>query len=135
MDRLFLDANVLFSAAHREKSALLRLWELDETVLVTSSYAIEEAKRNLEREEQRVRLGELLKRVEKSDESVSLSLELQQIQLPEKDWPILLSAIASRSTHLLTGDVRHFGPYFGQSLAGVRVLRPAVYLREIGSAG
>jgi hypothetical protein len=47
MDRLFLDANVLFAAAWRPKAALARLWELGDAELLSSDYAIEEARRNL----------------------------------------------------------------------------------------
>jgi hypothetical protein len=53
--------------------------------------------------------------------------------LPEKDIPILLAAIEARSTHLITGDLRHFGPYFGKRLAGILVLSPADYFRRRGS--
>jgi hypothetical protein len=49
VDRVFLDANVLFSASYREDSGLLRLWQLKETELVTSPYALDEARRNVVR--------------------------------------------------------------------------------------
>ena len=64
LDRLFLDANVLFSAAYRQGSGLLRLWELPDAELVTSSYALEEARRNLATDEQRTRLADLMKLVD-----------------------------------------------------------------------
>jgi hypothetical protein len=51
------------------------------------------------------------------------------VQLPEKDRPILLAALAGQATHLLTGDAKHFGPYFGQNVAGIFILRPSVYLQ------
>ena len=48
MDRVFLDANVLYSAAYLEFSDLGRLCTLDDLLLLLSSdYAIEEARRNL----------------------------------------------------------------------------------------
>ena len=47
MDRVFLDANVLFSAAYVEISGLTRLWTFDNVALLSSAYAIEEARRNL----------------------------------------------------------------------------------------
>ena len=47
MDRVFLDANVLFSAAYLESSGLARLWQLADAELLSSDYAIEEARRNL----------------------------------------------------------------------------------------
>lgn len=48
MDRLFLDANILFSAAYRPDAGLRRLWEVPNVELVTSAYAGEEARRNLD---------------------------------------------------------------------------------------
>ena len=54
------------------------------------------------------------------------------ILLPAKDVPILLAAIAANATHLLTGDLRHFGPYFGRRVAGVLILTLGDYLRGKG---
>jgi len=45
-----------------------------------------------------------------------------------KDVPILLAAIEARATHLITGDMRHFGPHFGKRIEGILVLSPADYL-------
>jgi hypothetical protein len=59
VDRPFLDANVLFAAAYRDGAVVQRLWDLPNVELVTSAYAIEEARRNLETAVQRVRLIEL----------------------------------------------------------------------------
>jgi hypothetical protein len=53
MDRLFLDANVLSSAAYRSDAGLRRLWSLDNVELCTSGYALEEARVNLSEETQR----------------------------------------------------------------------------------
>ena len=47
MDRVFLDANVLYSAGYKDTSALRKLWELTEVELLTSFYAVDEARRNL----------------------------------------------------------------------------------------
>jgi hypothetical protein len=58
----------------------------------------------------------------------SLAARLQST-LPEKDQPILAATVAGRATHLITGDVKHFGEFFGKTLAGVMVLPPAAYLR------
>ena len=52
------------------------------------------------------------------------------VSLPEKDVPILLAAIEARATHLLTGDLRHFGSYFGKRVEGILVLHPGKYLRR-----
>lgn len=130
MDRLFFDANVLFSAAYREGAGVARLWHLRDVALVTSDYAIEEAKRNLPEPEQRDRLEALLRTVERLP-TTSLDRSARHgIALREKDWPILAGAVAGGATHLVTGDVRDFGRYFGQVLFGVMVITPADYLRS-----
>ena len=63
MDRVFLDANVLFSAAYRPNAGLLRLWKLGEVHLLTSRYALAEAQANLEQPDQRSRLEKLVRSV------------------------------------------------------------------------
>jgi hypothetical protein len=127
MDRLFLDANVLFSAAYRSEAGLLRLWRLKNAVLCTSHYASEEARINLIDDVQRQRLAKLVEGMEFCD---APERELPHaISLPEKDMPIILAAIEARATHLLTGDVRHFGPYFGKNVEGVLISLPGEYLR------
>jgi predicted nucleic acid-binding protein len=132
VDRLFLDANILFSAAYRPDAGVTRLWLLAGPVLLTSDYAVEETRRNLSNPDQLERLNELLQTVQSSP-ATSLDPTLRaDIQLPEKDWPILGGAVAARATHLITGDVRDFGPYFGTKLLGVMILRPADYLNSQG---
>jgi predicted nucleic acid-binding protein len=127
LDRLFLDANVLFSAAYRENAALLKLWRLRAVQLVTSRYAAAEAKRNLDTADQRRRLDELLTNVETVDE-VDTRTIATETRLPEKDRPILRAAVYARATHLITGDVTHFGPFYGQRLQRVLVVAPGDYL-------
>jgi len=131
-DRVFLDANVLFSAAWRAESALTRLWdEPGRRILITSTYAVAEAERNLPDAERRGRLERLLERTEIAVHSGGAPLPAG-ITLPEKDRPILTAAIATRCTHLLTGDRAHFGPLLGKVVSGVRILRPAEYLVRNG---
>ena len=128
MDRPFLDANVLFSAAYRPKAGLLRLWKLEGVRLCSSRYALEEARVNLTTEDQKQRLNGLAKSLDFFD---APAIELPRgISLPDKDVPILLAAIKARASHLLTGDVRHFGPYFGRTAHGVRIMPPGEYLRR-----
>jgi hypothetical protein len=132
VDRLFLDANVLLSAAYRADAGVRRLWALPEAVLVTSSYAVEEARRNLSDEDQRDRLNNLLESVEVG-EATMLPPELRcGVELPEKDWPAPGTAQAAGAKHLITGDMRHFGQHFGHRLPGVLVLRPGEYLKRRG---
>jgi predicted nucleic acid-binding protein len=130
MDRIFLDANVLFSAAYRADSGLLAFWKLPNVKLGSSRYAIEEAKINLEEEAQRSRLAQLSPALQILD---ARERKLPSgIRLPEKDAPILLAAIEVQATHLVTGDLRHFGAYFGKIVQGVLVVTPAEYLKLRG---
>src|SRR6266581_2193596 len=46
--RLFLDANILFSAAFRARAPLRRLWNRPDVELITSAYAVAEAERHLD---------------------------------------------------------------------------------------
>ena len=127
MHRLFLDANVLFSAAYHPNAGLLHLWKLSNVVLCTSRCALEEARINLEQEEQRARLIRLSAKLQ-----LFAAPERQLprgIALPEKDVAIVLAVLEASATHLLTGDVRHFGPYFGKKIEGVLVMLPGEYLR------
>jgi predicted nucleic acid-binding protein len=126
VDRLFLDANVLFSAAYRDQSGLARLWKVKRVKLLSSAYAVEEARRNLAEASQRGRLARLVKAVEIID---VVSGPISEPGLPAKDEPILRAAVAARATHLLTGDVRHFGRFLGTRLEGILVLLPGEYLR------
>ena len=128
MDRLFLDANVLFSAAYRPEAGLVRLWKVRDVVLFTSHYAAEEARLNLSDDVQRGRLASLLltsRFCEASERGLP-----RGISLPGKDAPILIAAIEAGATHLLTGDVRHFGSYFGKTVEGVLISLPGEYLRH-----
>ena len=130
MDRLFLDANVLFSAAYRANAGLLELWTLKNVVLCSSRYAQEEASINLEQDIQKRRLQKLARAIEFFD-PIPRGLP-RDVILPDKDVPILQAAIAARATHLITGDLHHFGRYFGKSIEGMLVLPPGEYLRKIG---
>jgi uncharacterized protein len=132
VDRLFLDANVLFSAAYREDAGVAVLWSLEHATLVSSTYAVEEARRNLPGREQKQRLESLVGKLEVVEahtvpDSVRDSV-LAEITLPRKDLPIIGGALAAGCSHLITGDVRHFGRYFGKHIGPVLVLPPADYI-------
>lgn len=128
MERVFLDANVLFSAAYKPDARLLELWKVKSVSLWSSRYALEEARVNLSTEDQQRRLRKLAESLtfrEAGEQNVPPG-----IRLPEKDVPILQAAIEARANYLLTGDIRHFEPYFGRKVEGVEILRPAQYLRR-----
>ena len=127
--RVFLDANVLFSAAYRRDAELRKLWKLPKVNLVTSLYAVEEARRNLDMEEQIKDLEALLQDIEvtvAAPEDRPLALAQK---LPDKDRPILLAAIAARATHLLTGDTKDFGSLYRKTIEDVVILPPAEFFR------
>ena len=128
MDRLFLDANVLFSAAYEANARLQKLWRLKDVVLCSSHYAVEEARANLEDQAQKSRLARLVRKVEMFD--AAPREVIGHVRLPEKDVPILLGAIEARATHLITGDLQHFGFYFGKKIEGILVMTPSGYLKR-----
>jgi uncharacterized protein len=131
VDRLFLDANILFSAAYRPDAGVRRLWKLSSAALLTSDYAIEEARRNLSEPEQLERLDRLLQTVT-SAPALSFDPEMRAgIELRDKDWPILGGAVTGGATHLITGDLRDFGRYFGTQVLGVLIMPPADYLDSL----
>lgn len=128
MDRVFLDANVLFSAAWMGHSGLSRLWRLKGVVLVTSLYALEEARRNLEEIARIERLEALAKGLEVFNDDVSDVAIPSGVILPSDDTPIMQAAIASKSSHLLSGDLKAFGRYYGRTIASVLIQKPSSYL-------
>jgi uncharacterized protein len=132
VDRVFLDANVLFSASYKP-SKLIKLWEMPNIQLITSEYALEEAYRNLEiiRKESLPTLEFLVKTLEISKEVIDKSLNLySDIKIVDKDKPIIVSAIFSKATHLLTGDKKHFGDILGKKIRGVLILTPSDYMQS-----
>ena len=124
--RPFLGANVLFSAAWSEASRLKLLWEVEGADLLASEYVIEEARRNLETVEARLRLQELVQRLRVVPEQLEALLPAG-LELREKDRPVLAAALGARATHLVTGDRRDFGPFLGQTVSGVLVLTPTEF--------
>jgi hypothetical protein len=93
-ERVFLDANVLFSAAYLQDSGLRRLWILKGVELLSSSYAVEEARRNLneDRPEALDRLDELVKSIRLVEETQEQDLP-DSVRIDARDKPILLAAI------------------------------------------
>jgi predicted nucleic acid-binding protein len=128
VDRLFLDANILFSASWRADAGVAALWSIENAMLFASPFVIEEAKRNLAKREQKKRLEELIQPLHLVQAAVVPEAMRREVELPEKDWPVLAGALAADATHLITGDLRHFGRYFGRQIQGILVLPPADYI-------
>ncbi len=135
MTRLFLDANVLFTAAHNPEGKAALVIELAATGHwegVTNAHCVAEARLNLER-----KYLDFLDRLEKILETVRLvpdvPAELCHIRLPEKDRPVFASAVRCGATRFLTGDRRHFGPFMNKpkNTSGVVVQTVGDFLSEI----
>ena len=129
--RVFLDANVLFSAAYRETGSVRAYFALAAAgacTLVTSGYAVDEARRNIRaKHPDRSRELELLVgRTVICREPASETLAwAASHRLPPKDAPILAAAIDARCHLLVTGDRTHFGPLYEHKLRGTVVVTPA----------
>ncbi len=119
--KVFLDANVLFSASNAASNIHRFLHLLREGCsLVTSMYALQEAERNI-----------LLKRPQWARDFRQLIQEIalvadvpldRDVMLADKDCIILGSAIAAQCAYLLTGDKKDFGHLYGRQIAGVTVV-------------
>ncbi len=131
INRLFLDANVLFSVAYGSLG-LRRFWVLQNQQrceLFTSRYAIEEARRNLESPRHLNLLNEYVAQlniVPETDPNIPCPVDL-----PKKDIPILMAAIQARCDYLITGDRTHFGRYFDRTIMGVKICTPSAYLESL----
>lgn len=126
--RLFLDANILFSAAYRDGSPALLLFELASAgrcSLVTSAFAWDEAHRNITlKYPQRAPALDMLKEhLEYAPVPDAEAIQIAANQgLPDKDVPILAAASLAKVEILVTGDRAHFGHLYGNAINGVRVL-------------
>lgn len=127
--RIFLDANILFSASLPE-SRLRVLLNISKghAILLTNHYAAEEARRNLLLKKPRT-LETFEKLLAECELGYAVTAHIT-VPLAEKDIPILGGAIASRATHLLTGDKRDFRALLGTTIQGVKIVSPAMFGAE-----
>jgi len=124
VNRVFLDANVLFTAAHNPagKAALvIALGVKGKWEVVSSSYAAEEARRNIAS-----KFPQSQSHLQVLIDSISIVASGSgadcPVKLPEKDRPIMEPAIRSKATHLLTGDLRDFGALMNKPRQTVRIV-------------
>jgi predicted nucleic acid-binding protein len=132
--KVFLDANILFSAA-APKSNIAKLIDLvqEHGQCVTSPYAVEEARKNLQSKQfGSLEIFELLLTTVTVSNKLVLDLP---VKIKSKDIPILGSAIAQQCTYLLTGDKRDFGSFFGKKVAGVMVVSPKLLAEDLVTKG
>ncbi len=126
--KVFLDANVLFSAANCG-SGIAQLVDLlsGQHEVITSEYAWAEARRNIltKRPNWRTGFEALAGRIAVVPDrhgNVGVALAV-------KDQPILITAQAQHCEYLVTGDRRDFGHLFGSNADGVQVLSPLMMAR------
>ena len=137
--RIFLDANILFSASRSVGAVhrLLKLLAKQKHVLCADEYVVIEAKRNLMAKADREaidRLDSLLKQIEVSPARMSAdsaAAPREVTWLPEKDRPVLAAAMRLRCDALVTGDVTHFGKGFGKTFGGVALYSPRMLFDAI----
>ena len=133
--RLFLDANILFTAAHNPngKAALtIELGKRGHWALATSLYASEEARRNLVRKFPRSLdgLNALLRDIPLVEPRPGLPFPAT---LAERDRPIFQAAVTCQATHLLTGDLKDFSPFMNrpEETSGILVQSVAEFLGSV----
>lgn len=121
MMRVFIDANILFSAAANQ-SATRHLLErvLVRAEAITNAHAMEEARRNLRLKRPHDLAG--LTAIQRRIAMTPVFFGRMQVPLPNEDIPIVAGAVGSGCSHLWTSDRRHFGRYYGKQLHGVRVV-------------
>jgi predicted nucleic acid-binding protein len=109
--RIFLDANILFTAAHRpegKSASVIQVAQENDWVLCTSRYALEEARRNLERKYPQC-LQTHLHQILNLEVIPEFPCSEGLVNLPSKDLPIFFAALGGEAQILLTGDVKDFG--------------------------
>jgi len=126
--RIFLDANILFSAAQSDGAVRRLVRELlaDRHVLVVNDYVLEEAARNLTAKSRdgRQELERLSLQLERTAVVAHLPPGLS-VSLPDKDKPVLAAALQAQCDALVTGDRTHFGQFHGRRVGGVAIHSPA----------
>lgn len=134
--KVFLDANILFSASNPQwlTRRLLEALEQAGATLVSSAYVWEEAERNVRSHfpNNLMELHTLRTRLEFVSDTV-VADGLFQI-LPEKDRPVLAAAIRGKCSHLLTGDYKHFGDLIGLRICGVKVVSQRLLAEDLSQA-
>jgi len=126
--RVFLDANVLFSAAKSDGAIrqLLRLLLERGHECWVDAYVVSEARRNLVAKgpEALHVLDALLAHLRVAPAQPAVEAHSETAWLPDKDRPVLAAAIRLGCDALVTGDRTHFGSGYGRAFRGVKIYSP-----------
>ncbi len=127
--RIFLDANVLFSAARSAGAIRQLVYALHASghALVADAYVAVEARRNVaakEGSDAMDYLQALLGQIEVSAVQYPPLEQASVLGLPAKDQPVLVAAMALKCNALVTGDRTHFGAGYGKTFDGVTIYSP-----------
>ncbi len=125
--RVFLDANILFSAAKSDGAVreLIR-WLVEQGhECHVDAYVVGEARRNLQAKGAHAlpALEKLLTRIQVAA-TVPAPDDQAWTWLPEKDRPVLAAAVRLHCDVLVTGDRTHFGAGYGRTFGGVTLHSP-----------
>ena len=132
--KVFLDANILFSASFPKSLLADFLSGLERhAVLLTNAYAKTEAERNIAAKAPK-RLAAYHEFAEKLEVVPLLVFDLD-VELAEKDRPILCGAIAAHADYLLTGDKKDFGHLYGNTVRGVKIVSVQLLLADLIARG
>lgn len=127
--RIFLDANILFSATKSDgavRHLLRRLIETGHECWV-DGFVLAEARRNLVAKggNGSAALDALLPFLHIGPMRLHAAQAGELDWLPEKDRPVLAAAMRLGSHALVTGDRTHFGAGYGKTFGGVIVYSPS----------
>jgi len=134
--RVFLDANILFSAAKSDGAVreLLRRLHAAGHECWVDDYVVFEARRNLvvKGPDAMAAFEALLPGLRFGAAQVPRAAMRELDWLAEKDRPVLAAAMRLRCHALVTGDRTHFGAAYGEAFGGVAVHSPRSLADELG---
>lgn len=135
--KLFLDANIIFTAAYSAQGisrGLFHLAAVEKCSLYSSAFAHEEAFRNIfnkapqKLDDLAVLMKQAVILAEPHPRWVTWAAALPLVQ---KDAPVFAAAIRGKVDIFVTCDRRDFGHLFGCVLHGVKVLTPVDALKAV----
>ena len=126
--RIFVDANILFSAAKSDGAIkdMLTLLQQAAHQCWADAYVVEEARRNIAAKapDRIAALEKILSRMKiASTQHIDPTFDAS-LPLPAKDRPVLAAAIHQNCDALVTGDRTHFGALYGRTIQGVTIHSP-----------